>query len=359
MKILALFTQVDAVGGVQQVGRQTAVGIQRFATATTLSVHDDSDTLVRSGESTTIVRGSSGSKLRFVRSAIVASRGADLVLVGHPNLAGLIPLLRGRRTAVLAYGIDGWHPHHWTTRRGMRKADAVGAISNYTLERMLEVQHLAPRSTFVLHLGLDPVRLPQGQDRTPSSSPTILSISRLDSRDTYKGIDDTIEALPAILAEAPSVRYRIVGDGDDRPRLEHFAASVGVTASVDFLGACSDQTIAEELSGAHVFALPSSEEGFGLVFLEAMAWRIPIVASTQGAAPEIVHEGKTGLLVGKNNPGELAAAVLRLLTDQTLARDLATAGVEEVNSDFMLEDFERRLEAICRGIHAGQEGPVG
>ena len=355
-RVLLLLSEADTVGGVQLVSKQLAVALDRLADTTTLSLHDAPDTVVTSGSETAAIRGFAGNKAGFAIAAGRGARGADLVFVAHPNFASLIPLIAPRRSAVLAYGLDGWNRASWARRAGMRRADMLGAISQYTLDRTMQAQDVHPREAFVLALGLEPERGPD-RPHAPAAAPTLLSVTRLASEDPYKGIDDTIRALPALLERIPGLHYRVVGDGDDRPRLEGLARELGVAGAVAFEGRVSDQALRDAYATAHAFVLPSSEEGFGLVFIEAMAWGLPVVAARAGATPEVVIENETGLLVDKGDEARLVDALGSVLTDADLASRLGAAGSERVQERFLLRHFEDRVEKLLPRLLRGRSAP--
>jgi len=127
-----------------------------------------------------------------------------------------------------------------------------------------------------------------------------------------------IEALPHVLRREPAARLVIAGRGALRKRLEALAADHGVASKVRFAGLVSD--VPRLLSAFDVFAFPSRWEGFGIALIEAMAAGLPVVASRTGGITEIVEDGVSGLLVAPGDPGELAAALARLLRGATLWR---------------------------------------
>ncbi len=347
-RVLALATQVDAIGGVQTVNRHIAVALNSFASARTLSLHDEAMVQVRVGEEAATVEGSSGKKARFATRAIRAARGRDLIILTHPNLASLIPYLPRGRSIVLGHGIDAWNRQTWARRRGLRMARAVGAVSRHTLDRMISVQKLSPGRTFVLPNALDPAREPT-EPRVPAPQQMILTVSRLDLRDRYKGVDDTIDALVLVRRRLPGVRLHIVGDGDDRVRLERRARDLGLTGGVRFLGSISDDDLAGEYGSAHAFVLPSTEEGFGLVYVEAMAAGVPVVGCAEGATPEVVPNGRAGILVPAKDRTALAHAMEEVL-DPAHGPMMGAAGQAHVAANFTFDIFRDRLEELCRSI---------
>ena len=123
---------------------------------------------------------------------------------------------------------------------------------------------------------------------------------------------------------------RVVGTGPDLARLELRARELGLGRRIEFLGHVAFDRLAGEYRRADIFCLPSLQEGFGIVFLEAMAAGLPIVAARAAAVPELVSDGESGILVAPDSPGDLAAALDRLLSDPGERRRLGETGRRQV-----------------------------
>ena len=170
------------------------------------------------------------------------------------------------------------------------------------------------------------------------------------AHDKDKGIDQVIMALPAVIAACGRVVYTVIGDGEDRARLEALAESVGVRQVVRFLGAVPDEELHAQLSACDVFVLPSRKEGFGIVFLEAMAYGKPVVGGAHGGTPEVIRDGETGLLVRHGDVPGLAAALIRLLSDPHERRRMGEAGRQLVKQRFLYPSLEHRVHEALREL---------
>jgi glycosyltransferase involved in cell wall biosynthesis len=159
---------------------------------------------------------------------------------------------------------------------------------------------------------LDPQLDPSSFIGPTCSKPTILSISRLTIADSYKGIDHLIEAMPAVCAEIPEARLRVVGRGDGLPGLQATSRRLKIEKSVEFAGYRSDAELKQDFENCRLFALPSEKEGFGLVFVEAMAHGRPCLGARSGGVPEVISDD-TGILVEYGNVREVAAGVVTAL----------------------------------------------
>jgi glycosyltransferase involved in cell wall biosynthesis len=217
-------------------------------------------------------------------------------------------------------------------RRAITTADRVVAISTSTAR---EIQEVAPVPVEVIPYAVDlphPSRL-----ASSDSGPTrLLYVGRLVER---KGVRYLIEALAAL---APNVRAEavIIGDGPERDALQATAQSLGVADRVTFRGWVTPEELDRAYSKASIFALPAvvdargDTEGLGMVLLEAMTYRLPVVSTPLGGITDIVTDGQTGLLVPPNDAPALARAITTLVTDQPLAERLAIAGQRYAEQHF-------------------------
>ncbi len=212
-------------------------------------------------------------------------------------------------------------------RRNARRADRVFVASEHSRKVAAEAYGLPPGKIAVVPEGIDlkvwdAMRsgLPLRQDMRP----TILSVARQYPR---KNTQMLIAAIPAVRAEVPDIRLRIVGGGAMLSSLRSQAGRLGLGEAVEFLGeVAADKAVRREFFLADVFCLPSLQEGFGIVFLEAMAAGLPIVAARAAAVPEVAPDGEAALLVPPGNSGALAAALVRLIKDRDLRARLGQGG---------------------------------
>lgn len=285
-------------------------------------------------------------RLRFVREAIRLGRRADVLICGHLHqlaIARLVKVFNPRlRYYLVAHGIEVWRPYSLVERKALLGAHRILCVSEYTRRSILRFfPALPPERLVVVPNTLDPFFRPGGEAAaTPTvASPRVLTVSRLTHGDAYKGVDTLIEAMPAVRKEFPLARLRIVGTGDDQPRLAALAQRLGAGFAVDFLGAVSDEVLGAEYAACDLFALPSRREGFGLVFLEAMAYGKPCIGARAGGVPEVI-DGATGQLVDYGNIPDLAAAIADLM------RHPRDSGVVRHHADsFAFPAFLQRLAA--------------
>lgn len=272
--------------------------------------------------STAALRANTGCSRRkgaFVRAVLRASRGADRLVVGHLHqlpIAWLAQRLRPRlRYHLVAHGIEVWRPYTTLERTALRGAERILCISDYTRRQLRRFEpRLEPERLLVLPNTMDPFFTPPADVPAPVANlrgPRVLTVARLTSHDTYKGVDTLIEALPLLRRSLPFAHLRIVGGGDDLPRLQALAQRLGVADSCHFTGIVDDAALRAEYAACDLFALPSRKEGFGLVYLEAMIHGKPCLGARAGGVPEVIDE-RVGALADYGNIPEIAAALADL-----------------------------------------------
>lgn len=216
-------------------------------------------------------------------------------------------------------------------RRNARRAPLVLTTSDYCRQKIGQHYGVPRRRVRLVPEGIDLVRwrqllaLPGGSAR---EGQTILCVARQYPR---KHVDDLLRAFGRIAPRFPQARLVVVGDGPEHPRLRALSASLALGRRVLLLGALpDDDAVVEWYRRAGIFCLPSVQEGFGIVFLEAMAAGLPIVATTAAAVPEVVPHGLAGTLVPPDNEAALADALAELLASSALRRRLGDYGREHV-----------------------------
>lgn len=293
-------------------------------------------------------RGCRRRKGEFALAALRASHGADQIVCGHLHqlpLAWLAGRLNRRlRYSLVAHGIEVWRPYSAFERVALRGAHRILCVSDYTRRQLLRFDRLLdPTRLVVVPNTMDPFFTPAASDDHPTrgnlNGPRVLTVARLAATDTYKGVDTLIEALPRVRRELPFAHLRIVGGGDDVPRLQQLAQRLGVADSCHFTGFVDDATLRAEYAACDIFALPSRKEGFGLVYLEAMTCGKACLGARAGGVPEVVNED-VGALADYGNIPEIAAALIDLTRHP---RDPAV--IRRHAESFAFPKFKERLAA--------------
>ena len=239
-------------------------------------------------------------------------------------------------------------------RRAARTADRVIVTSEHSRGVVGEAYGVPDGRIAVVPEGIDLSAwsdLPEPGSR--ADRPVILNVARQYPR---KNTATLLRALPIVRDEVPDARLRVVGGGPELPALRALARELELGGAVRFLGPLEDAgELRREYASASVFCLPSLQEGFGIVFLEAMAAGLPVVAGRAGAVPEVVPDGEVGRLVPPRDAEALAGALVRLLRDSERRRQMGRRGRRRVR-DFDWPRVARRfLHAV--GAVGGENGP--
>ena len=264
----------------------------------------------------------------------------------HLRLGPLAQLLAWWRRATLAtvlVGIECWRPLRRLERVAFERAGRLLAISQHTVRRFREANpDLAWRDVTVCHLATPALEESIDHEARAAAGGFALIVGRMASSERYKGHDLLIDIWPRLLAEIPDARLVVAGAGDDLPRLEARAAPLG--AAIRFEGRVTETGLDALYRDCAFFVMPSSEEGFGLVFLEAMRAGRACVGAT-GAASELIEDGATGYLVDPADPESVLKSLLRLFQDPALARRMGEAGRIRWERDFTQRAFSARFLA--------------
>lgn len=309
--------------------------------------------------------GAGGRRFRLVAAAIRAGLGgarATEILCLHLHLSPVAQLLAGRsRLTVFLHGIEAWRPLGRMERLALHRAGIVMANSEHTARRFRETNpdfrdrpvricHLAVRDRDGLSVG------PESGERVVRArpGPFALIVGRMVAEERYKGHDLLIDIWPSIMDEVRGARLVVVGDGDDRARLEARAAHI--TDHVCFLGRVSDDALASLYRDCAFFVMPSRDEGFGLVFLEAMRAGKACIGGV-GAAAEVIEDGGTGFVVEQDRE-QLRRAVVRLFREPETRERMGEAGAARVAREFTEAHFRLRFRALLGLPPAADVGPT-
>ncbi|MBW4492204.1 MAG: glycosyltransferase [Oscillatoria princeps RMCB-10] len=249
-------------------------------------------------------------------------RRPQRVFCGHIKLAPLVQLLCQPWAipyTVLTYGKEVWEPLPPQYQRALKLADSIWAISRYSRDRACQANNLDRHKFQMLPCAVNgDIFTPGEKDPTLveryslAGSKVLMTVARLWSGDIYKGVDVTIRALPHIAQKIPTVKYLVIGRGDDRPRLERLAQELGVADRVVFAGFVATEELPAHYRVADAYAMPS-QEGFGIVYLEAMASGVPVIAGDADGSADPLQDGRLGWRVPHRDPQAVAAACVEML----------------------------------------------
>jgi phosphatidylinositol alpha-1,6-mannosyltransferase len=355
MRILALLTDAfGAGGGIAQYNRdlmtalalsplvEEIVALPRFGSATAevpakiRQLPPATDRLVWSSRATVTA---------------IAER-PDLILCGHLNavpLAAAIAQLLSRPLWLQVHGIEAWAPRGLVIRRAAETARLVTAVSRFTRHKLISWCDIAPERVRVLPNTIAAAHTPRSR-RTDlverhglADSKVILTVGRMASSERYKGHDRLVRCLPTVRARVPNAVNLIVGSGDDQSRLEALARELRVEDAVVFTGPVPAAELADYYALADVFAMPSTGEGFGIVFLEAAANGLPVIGGNRDGSVDPLADGAIGKLI---DPVDASALVDALV----VAIDGRIRSIPGVASRFEFANFSQLVHNLVQTI---------
>jgi glycosyltransferase involved in cell wall biosynthesis len=315
-------------GGILSFSREMALGLQSLSHDLRLFGKLD-----RPGSVNGMPLWGAGNFTRFSQNHVFAARVLTSVLRRHPDrvisshvnfgpVAHLAKRMRGVKFTLVAHGIDihpGLPPE---TLAALRAADSILAVSEWTRLRVLDLGGIEPENVRVLANTFDETRFDVSGDTALlreryaicDEERVILTVARLAAEERYKGYDRIIHALPLIRDACGPVRFVIVGQGADRARVDAITRVAGVGKLVTFAGFVPDHELASHYALADVFAMPSTGEGFGIVFLEAMGCGTPVVAGNRDGSVDALDHGRLGKLVDPNDLRAITEGIRQVLT---------------------------------------------
>jgi glycosyltransferase involved in cell wall biosynthesis len=307
---------------------------------------------------------SANSKVRFVAEALrsaMARPAFDWIVCGHINLlpvASAAAAVSGAKVILVVYGMEAWQPRGRVVRSLISRVGGVLSISSFTLDRLQRWARVPAHRTHLLPNAVDLSRYTPGAKNEELVSRwslhgkrVLLTVGRMDAAEQAKGFDEILDVLPRLVEEIPDLVYVAVGGGSDRERLQAKARTLGLSDHCVFPGHVSESEKLDYYRLADVFVMPSRLEGFGYVFLEALAAGMPVIASKVDGSREAVRNGAWGALVDPAIPEELVAAIHSALDNPRIP-------VRSELNFFSSDSFVRRCHTLLDHLRAGENAEL-
>ena len=293
-------------------------------------------------------------QLFYFAEAGVLARHLRARGVGHlhnhlGDASGTVAMLTSEMTGIpfsyTAHGPDlFFEPHRWRIDEKTARARFVACISHFCRSQVMLFSDPAHwEKLAIVRCGVDPARY--GQAPRERSGRNVLFVGRLAA---VKGVPLLLEAFARARASHPDARLTLVGDGPERPALEARAAALDISSAVSFTGYLDQDEVAAALAEADMLVLPSFAEGLPVVLMEALASRIPIIATQVAGVAELVRDGETGFLVPPGDVESLTDRLNQLLSDPELCRRMGEAGRNAVLAQHDVAVEAAKLLALFR-----------
>ena len=299
---------------------------------------------------------------------VIANENLKVVFFGAAAplavLSGGLRKVGVEKIVALTHGHEVWwaklFPFNLAIRYMGNKVDHLTYLGDFTRSEISRALTPKARSAMVkIAPGIDTVHFapqptaPQLRDSLGlSNKKVIVSVGRLVHR---KGQDSLISALPQILSRHPEAHILLVGEGPYRSYLEKLVAKLQVESAITFIGRIHHSDLPAYISAGDIFAMPSRSrlaglevEGLGIVYLEASACELPVIAGKSGGAPDAVLEGQTGITVDGRNPSEVAAAIVSLFDDLNRAHEMGKRGREWIASNWRWEIWSSKFNDLLK-----------
>lgn len=285
---------------------------------------------------------------------IALSERADVVFCGHLYslpLAWLIARLSRARLVVQTHGIEAWPRPSWLNRITLEDADLVLCVSRYTRACILGWARIAPERVLVLPNTVSESFTPGEASALRAAwqlegKRVLLTVGRMDSSERYKGHDRVIAAIPYLVASGHDIVYVVLGGGDDVARLKVFAENQGIAERVRFMGSAKLPTLIAAYRMADVFVMPSTGEGFGIAFLEAMACGTPALGLAVAGARDALADGELGVAAADS---DFSSTLARMLDGP---KPDGTALAAAVRDRFGRKSFGAGVSAVFKRVSA-------
>lgn len=360
--LIVLSTVFRVRGGIPRFNQMLCLALDQLApelgfTAAVISQDDRLDDYRRSGEPWRHLEFVEGCGRRglIARTLVRAVRHRpDLMLIGLVGMTPIgvacLPFVR-RGFGFVAHGAETWAEPRYSRRFSVRRAGFAFAVSHHTAASLQRTFGMPAERVRRLPNTLDPKFGVTDEDTAVEASPPeLLTVARLWAEERMKGVDHTLTALARVASRHPQARYRIVGKGSDKSRLQQLADSLGIGRRVIFEEDLSDTDLAERYRRCAAFVMPSGQEGFGIVFLEAMRYSKPCIGGDAGGTPDVIVDGETGYLVPFGDLNALEDRLDQLLAQPELRRRLGRAGRQRLIDEFTFDSFKARLGAYVEGL---------
>lgn len=297
-----------------------------------------------------------GKRIRFVIHSFLASLKTDDLIIGHVNLAIVGVLFKifrpQKKLTVICHGIEVFEPLSGFKKKLLQKADHILAVSSYTKNKLIEQQQVPAVKVSVFPNTLDPYFQMPTEFEKPlflkerysinNNEKVIFTLTRLSSSEGYKGYDTVIRVLPQLVKKGIAFKYILAGKADEteKKRMQLLIEANDLQQYVLMPGFIDDAEVSAHYLLADVFVMPSKGEGFGIVYLEAMACGLPVIAGNKDGSTEALQFGELGTLIDPDNEVQLQEAIIHVLHQKKEGKKLQ----EKMLGHFSFEKYTERLE---------------
>jgi phosphatidylinositol alpha-1,6-mannosyltransferase len=325
----------STTGGIQKMTRTLAHALNSICTANggnfkLSSLYDANSDLMPQYIPKENFEGFNMHRIPFILKTAFAKK-QDIIILSHINLAliGLLIRLINPKAKIwlVAHGIEVWRPLSFHKRQLLKRCDKVICVSNFTKTQLFKWHKTDPAKCIVLNNALDPfMKIPETFQKPAylldryglnDTAPVIFTLTRLASTELYKGHDRVINAIAGLKNKFPGIKYVLAGkyDHDEGNRVKKLIADAGITDNIILPGFIKEDELSDHFLMADVFVLPSKKEGFGIVFIEALACGLPVICGNADGSVDAIRNGELGIAINPDNETELEKCIADQLSE--------------------------------------------
>lgn len=367
-KKVLLFTlqTFSTTGGIQKMTRTLGHSLHKIALNNNWdfelwSAYDKPDDLMPQYLPASNFKAFGKNRTAFVLQSISRSASADVVILSHINLSiiGIIIKLVNPKCKIwlIAHGIEVWRPLSFIKKKLLKNCDKIICVSNFTLEQMVSRHKVKREQCIVLNNAIDPfMKLPDTFQKPQNlinrynlqqKHPVIFTLTRLASTEQYKGYENVILAISRLKDRFPDIRYILSGKYDQKEeyRIKKLIAGLEVGDHVILTGFIEEDELADHFLLADMFVLPSKKEGFGIVFIEALACGLPVICGNADGSIDAIRNGELGKAINADDLEELIKCITGYL-EMPLTADKRKYLQEQCLMHFNESDYMQKLQLL-------------
>lgn len=341
-KVLFLASQINGNGGIPRFNRNLINALQEKEN-TQLYILSLNDSVVNGNG-----MGASANRLKFIWCffKILIFYRPNLVIFGLLNFApmSIICTVFRFKVSMIIHGIEAWY-----SRKKLipffRFVDEFWAVSYYTKQKFSETNKINSEKVVRIFNTIPDYWMNHATE--PSDASFFLSVTRLDENEGYKGIDKTIIGIKNIedLIREKGFRYIIVGSGSDLDRHKELALERKIEDLIEFRSQITDNELMELFKDCSFFILPSSGEGFGIVFLEAMAYSKPCIGASNCGSEDVIENGVTGFLI-EPEIENIQEKIKYFISNEDNRKTMGESGYLKLTNEYTFENFKHRINSL-------------
>ena len=330
-----LFVNLTAflgTGGIEKVCRAIYKALEEESVTNSnfdyriVSAHDSDNNFNGGYAKISKIYNANKSKLLTFLASIWHSLFSETILFSHINLAPIAVTIKiiypKKKIIIIAHGIEIWGDLNYIKKKALKISDRIIAVSNFTKESIVKSHNLDKEKIIVINNCLDPfIKKPKSFQKSTdlmlkynisSNDIVLFTLTRLSSLEKYKGYDKVIEVLASIVPKHPKFKYFIGGKGDLKEilRVKSLITKYKLQENVQLLGFINDDELESHFLMADTYIMPSQGEGFGIVFIEAAYYGLPIIAGSKDGSVDALMSGQLGSLIDPDNLDEIKNAII-------------------------------------------------